>query len=316
MLTGRPSAARVGLYGSCLRAFWCALALFAPIHSALPQPEPAPQARGATLNIHPKRVVFDRVGKSATVYLFNQGDRAGVFDIGFVDRVMLPSGQILPLEDVAGQPEYQAYAAKVRSARPLLIATPRRVRLEPGAGQTIRLRAGSDAALAPGEYRTHLTVTTVPPPDVGLTAEQAAEQAPGTLSFRVASVLSLAIPVIVRVGAPDARASIENAELKLEAVSAGGGEAATPYPVLTFDLVRLGSSSLFGTVEIHATRERRTQGPLGIVRGIGVYPEIDRRSVKVPLRRRPAPGESLLISFVDDDVAPGKRLAELALPSP
>lgn len=279
------------------------------------QVETVPARSGASLNINPKRIVFDRPGRSATLYLHNQGESAGLFDITLVDRVMLPSGQILPLDE-AGTREAGDQAAQFRSARPLLIATPRRVRLEPGTGQTIRIRAGGDAALPAGEYRTHLTVTAIPPADTGITAEQAAQGKPGTLSFRVTSVLGIAIPVIVRIGASDVRASIENVSLTMEDLSSDALRPSRKTPVVSLDLVRLGHSSLFGDIEIHDARDRRDKAPLGLIRSLGVYPEIERRHVRVVLARAPASGETIMIRFIDDDVTPGKHLAEAALTLP
>lgn len=286
---------------------------------AAPQPAPAPPLSAASLNINPKRIVLDRTGKSATVYLFNQGDSAGLFDITLVERVMLPSGQIVAAEDARSQPEAVAPLSRLASAQTMLIATPRRVRLAPHSGQTIRVRAGGNAEIAPGEYRTHLTIAAVPPPDTGVTADQAARQDPGALSFRIASVIGVSLPVIVRVGAPDVGAAIEQARLTTEFLSPGGAEPPRPFVVATFDLVRTGKSSLFGDIELRATKGRggRDGGEvIGMMRGVGVYPEIDRRHIRLILSRQPQPGETLSLSFIDDDTAPGKRLVQTSLARP
>jgi len=52
---------------------------------------------------------------------------------------------------------------------------------------------------------------------------------------------------------------------------------------------------------------------LGQSRGVGVYTEIDRRSIRIPLTRAPEPGEHLEVTFTDDDTSPGKLLAKLVL---
>ena len=52
---------------------------------------------------------------------------------------------------------------------------------------------------------------------------------------------------------------------------------------------------------------------LGVVRGVGVYTEIDRRFIRIPLARAPAPGEHLEVTFTDDDTSPGKLLAKIVL---
>ena len=56
--------------------------------------------------------------------------------------------------------------------------------------------------------------------------------------------------------------------------------------------------------------ERKGADALGMARGVAVYPEIARRSVRIPLSRPPATGETLEVTFTDDDTSPGKVLAK------
>jgi hypothetical protein len=226
---------------------------------------------------------------------------------------MLPDGQILPLAEAETRPELKDLVARQKSAKAMIMVTPRRATLAPGKGQTIRIRIAPDPAApdATGEFRSHLTVTTIPPADIGLTAEQAAAAKPGQLQFVINSVFGLSIPVIVRVGAPDVKAAIENAKLGYAQVSADGLTAAKRTPVVNFDLVRTGGSSLFGNVEIRGVKKGGE--PLGVARGVGVYTEIDRRTMQIPLSRAPTPGEALEITFSDDDTSPGAVLAKGAV---
>lgn len=267
---------------------------------------------GANLNITPKRVTFSPTQRTASVYIFNQGTAAATFDIALVDRAMLPDGQIVAVEDAQNQPAAKAIAEKVASARSMILISPRRATLAPGQGQTIRLRVGSVPADAKGEYRTHLTVTTIPPPNVGTTVDDVARAGSNELRFQITSVFGLSIPAIVRTTAPDVRASIENPHIEYVQVSSGEGQAPTRTPVMVFDLARAGANSLFGNVEVTAAGKRGD--PIGVARGVGVYPEIDRRSMRVPLTRAPAPGEKLEVSFIDDDTSPGKTLATVQVP--
>ena len=292
---------------------WLAIAMIAgSANQAFAQPAPAPAAAsstsvGANLNISPKRVTFDRNKRSATVFIFNQGTAPATFDISMIDRVMLPDGQIMPKAEAETKPDLKPIVDRQKSAADMVLVTPRRAVLDPGKGQTIRIRINAPAD-ATGEYRSHLTVTTVPPRDVGLTAEQAAAGNPGELRFVINSVFGLSIPLIVRLGPTDVRAAIENAKLDYADISPDGVAPARRTPVVDFDLVRAGSSSLFGNVEI---RSAKTRGgaPLGVARGVGVYPEIDRRSMRIPLSRPPNPGEQLEVTFTDDDTSPGNLLA-------
>jgi hypothetical protein len=280
--------------------------------AAAPAPAPVPtfrQPAGANLNISPKRLVLDRNRRTGTIFIFNQGAAPGTFDITLVDRVMLPDGQILAVADAQANPQAKAFADRVKSAQGVLQVSPRRITLAPGQGQTIRLRV-SGAPDDPGavELRSHLTIATLPPRESGTTPEQAAANAPtGELRFQINALLGLSIPAIVRMTDPDVRAAIENPRITLER---RGGPDAPPTPVLTVELARQGTNSLFGNVEVRVQGQRSGE-PLGIARGVGVYTEIDRRTIQVALARAPQPGERLEVTFTDDDSAPGKLLAKL-----
>lgn len=279
-----------------------------------PEPGTVPNiAVDANLNISPKRVVFTGLGRTSSVYIFNQGTSVGTFDIQLVDRIMLPTGQIMPMSELEQNPDFKPVADQLKSAREMILTTPRRARLTANKGQTIRIRAGAAGTVPPGEYRTHLTVTAVPPADVGVTAEEAASTREGELRFRVNSVLGVSIPLIVRVGPVDVRAGIENAKVGYEQIAPDVNSPPRRTPVLSLDLVRAGTNSLFGNVEVRGAAERAPKPPLGFVRGVGVYPEIARRKLQIQLTRAPAPGEELEVVFRDDDVAPGKQLARITL---
>jgi P pilus assembly chaperone PapD len=288
-----------------------ALAQTSPAQQAAVEPPAA--ATAVNLNITPKRLTFGRGERSASVYIYNQGSTPATFDIAIVDRVMLPNGDIKPLSEAETDAQLQPIVGRLRSADGMVLATPRRATLAPGRGQTIRVRVTPPTGAAAAEYRSHLTVTTVPPRDTGLTAEDAAAKASDRLSFRVTSVFGLSIPVIIRSGTADAQGTIRNARLTYADLSPNGIVPARRTPVVSLDLVRSGANSLFGNVEI---RVKGGKDPIGLARGVGVYTEIDHRSIRIPLQRAPAAGEELEIAFVDDDVTPGRVIAQMSVIAP
>jgi P pilus assembly chaperone PapD len=326
-LTGGPGKLARLCARALIAGLTCAV-FFAPnAGSAQPAPAAAPAAPattnvGANLNISPKRITFNRADRSATVYVFNQGTTAATFDITLVDRIMLPDGQIIPADEAQSKPELHDEITALKSAQPMLVATPRRATLEPGKGQVIRLRA-APAVAGPagnpppaGEYRTHLTITTIPPRDTGLTAEQAAAANPQELRFQINAVFGVSIPVIVRIGQPDVRGAIENAKLAVQSISTDGVSPPKPTAVLTFDLVRLGATSMFGNLEVHGSRDKSANDALGVARGVGVYPEIGRRHMQMALLRVPAAGEKIEVLFKDDDTDPGHLIAKADITAP
>lgn len=273
--------------------------LILPVASALLAMAGAAQAQvGADLNISPKRVVLDQGERTATVYIFNQGDTAATYTVELVDRVMLPSGEIVAAGD---RPDIA-----VSSASDLVQYTPRRITLEPRASQAIRVRA-RPAGTGQGEYRSHLTVTALPPEDTGFTAEKAVAGQDG-LSIRVVALFSLSIPIILREGAVDSHATIENLAV-VTAAETGG------RPALSLDLVRNGANSVYGDVEVHAG-SGATDRVVAAVRGVAVYPETPRRKVLIPLPDTVARGETVRIVYRDDEVNKGAELATATLIAP
>lgn len=268
---------------------------------------------GARLDISPKRVLFLGPRRSASVIIQNRDPEAVTFEISLVDRVMLADGTVVTLDDAMAAPDQKPTAERVHSAKARLRVSPRRVTLAPGAHETLRVLLDGPPGEARGEFRTHLTVTALPPPDTGLTAEQAAAGARVGSTYQLTSLYAFSIPLIIRVGAPDVRAGLENPQLQyLEATSEGPGPRRTT-PTLKVELVRAGVTSLFGNIEVRS-RDVPGDGALGLLRGVGVYPEIERRFVRIPLSRAPKPGERLEVRFVDDDTAPGMALAVAEVP--
>ena len=240
----------------------------------------------------------------ASVVIFNQGTAAATFDIAVDERIMTPGGEIRSVAEAKADPALQPIIARLASAKPYIVAVPRRVTLAPGKTQTIRVRADLPAAATGAEYRAHLTVTTVPPREAGVTAEQAAGERGDQLSFRITSVFGLAIPVIVRQGAPAVKGEIEGVRLSFADISPDGVKPPVRTPVIQLQLKRTGANSLFGNVSVKSGKTE-----LGIARGVGVYPEIDDRALQIPLKRAPRAGEQLEISYADDDNGGAKVIA-------
>jgi P pilus assembly chaperone PapD len=301
-------------------AQFAALAALVALSSAqaLAQPQPpasAPTApTGADLSISPKRIVLKPTDRAATIYIFNRGSEAATFALKMGDAVMTPDGQIRTAADLAEAPEAAPAAARLQSATSLVSFSPRRVTLLPGQSQTIRLRALRPEGLADGEYRTHLTITAVPPEDVGFTADQAAKANEGQLSVKIVTLFSVSMPIIVRQGAPEVTAAI--GEVRVTPRATAETSAGRPVADLSLDLMRQGKNSLYGDIEVRAMKAGKAGEVIGAARGLGVYAEIDQRRVMVPLMARPTHGEVLQVQFRDDDTRPGTLLATVNYTAP
>ena len=271
-------------------------------------PEPAAEPASVNLNITPKRLILERGSRTGSVYIFNQGNVETTFDVAFVERIMLANGEIKALAEANADPATAAVAQKLSSAQPFVAVAPRRVVLAPGKGQTIRIRASQPDGAA-GEYRSHLTVTSLPPRDAGIAADQAGANAGNQLSFRITSSFGISIPVILRSAPADAKGGLANLSLAYADLSPDGVAAPVRTPVLTMDIRRLGASSLYGNVEVRGAGGK-SAAPIGAARGVGVYPEVESRRLSIPLARAPRAGETLDVVFADDDSAPGRIIAK------
>jgi P pilus assembly chaperone PapD len=288
----------------CLAPAIAALATFLPAAQALAQ-------TGPDLNVSPKRIVFSPDLRTATVNVFNRGDAPATYTIGLIDRVMTPDGQIRAVDDPDLKTADPSAITKMASAKEMITFTPRRVTLRPGQSQVIRLRVDRPADLKGLEYHTHLTITALPPDTAGETAEEAAAGA-NALVTKIATQFSIAIAVIVRNGAANVAGGLENVKYSVRPAAAD----APAVGALSMDLLRKGPNSLYGDVEVRDSKAARNAPPIGLVRGIGVYNEVDHRSIDVVLTKIPARGDRLEIVFKDDDSKPGAVLASTAFTVP
>lgn len=274
--------------------------------SAQGQPDAAAQDSAASntatspdVNLTPRRVIFgpsDRGVKEITV--FNRTNRTATYTIVLLDQVMTPEGAL-----VATDKAPEAQKARLKSATSWVRYSPRQMILGPNEAQTVRLQARRPADAAPGEYRTHFSVTATPPPDTGTDIAAAAGGAASQeLQIRLTPVYGIMIPVIVRTGDLAAQASLSDVKL----VQANGRKA------LQVSVNRTGERSLYGGFDIFLLGSGSPK-KIGGIRGLGVYGELDQRRVTLPLDpEAPAigPGSRVKIVYTDDELKPGTVLAE------
>ncbi|MFC0687328.1 fimbrial biogenesis chaperone [Novosphingobium clariflavum] len=268
-----------------------------PPRAAAAVPEGAVGGMG-DINLYPKRVVIDERTRIASVGLYNRSIERGEYDIAIADKVMTADGRLLDAEAVA-----PGERARLHGGAAMLRWSPRRVVLGGSEAQTIRIMARVAPDTPPGEYRAHFSAVAVPPADASYSIEQAAGAAgQGSIGVRIVPRFGISIPVIVRIGQTTLTAGIESPRI----VALPGGRKA-----LQLTITRAGTRSAFGDIAVNAPGAR---APLALLKGLGVYTEIDARQVTVPFDagadpRFLASGAKLTVTYTDDDVEPGKVLA-------
>lgn len=210
------------------------------------------------LLVAPTRVIING-GGNAEVVLSNIGSQAATYRIGVELRRMEPDG------DFAGVTEAEASATE-KAALEMLRYAPKRITLLPGQPQAIRLSARPAPELPDGEYRVHMSFRAVPP---ALSPEAAQEQATaGQLAIRLTPVYGITIPVFIRKGRLEAGATIANPRL--------GGNATSKW--LELDMRRSGQRSVYGEI-----LGKRGSEQIFLIKGVAIYPEVQGRSVRIPL---------------------------------
>lgn len=253
------------------------------------------------INLYPKRVVIDDRNRTASVGIYNKTANTGDYEITVGDMLMTPQGQIVDPTSV--KPDDPGLA-RLKGAAQIVRFSPHRFTLPGNEAQMVRLMARVSPDLPAGEYRTHFSVIAVPPGDDGLTIDEAAKgkTAPTGIGVRITPRFGISIPVIVRVG--DTALTTGLTDLAVQTTANG-------QRLIRVTITRSGTRSAFGDITVTAAGSAK---PVAIIRGVGVYPEVDSRTVLIPVdpaveARLLASGAKLSVSFVDDDFAPGKTLA-------
>lgn len=253
------------------------------------------------INLFPRRIVMNGRQRIATVGLYNKAVQVGDYEIRIDDMMMTPDGRLIKFSSV----DDPAAKAKVKTASQMLRWSPRRVTLLANESQTIRVMARPPADLPDGEYRSHFTVVSIPAPeDSGFSIEDAVTgQAGADIGVQITPRFAIAIPVIMRVGETTLTTGISDVSI---IQNAQGAKA------FRFTISREGTRSAYGDITVSASG---FAVPVGLIKGMGLYPEIDQRVIILPVNSDADPralnsGTKLTISYVDDDFEVGNMLAE------
>jgi hypothetical protein len=229
------------------------------------QPPSPPAAPGSGLRVAPTRLVFEGRKRTGELVLINRSDDAATYRISFKQMEMDELGDMR-----------EADGPTTHGADRLIRYSPRQVTLGPHESQAVRLQLRLPAELAPGEYRSHLELRYVPPPEE--VPPRVAEPGGGGFEVRLIPLYGVSIPVIVRHGATRAEVQLAGVEL----LPGVGGEP----DALRLTLARQGNRSVYGDLSVALSRPDAPEEELARLRGFAVYVPNASRQVTVPLARR------------------------------
>jgi P pilus assembly chaperone PapD len=157
----------------CVAVIATAAALAGAVAAQAPSPAPAAERASAQLgagdlNLTPRRLILSGRQRSGEVIVFNRGTGRAVYRVELQDLAMTPTGGLEPLDRVDAE-----IRARHRSAREIIRYSPRRIELEPGQSQVVRVLARAPAGAEASELRAHMVVSVVPPEGAGLDVAEA-----------------------------------------------------------------------------------------------------------------------------------------------
>lgn len=218
------------------------------------------------LLITPTRVLLDGRTRSASVSVANNGNVEGTYAISIVNRRMQEDGTIVPIGEDEEAIEGEKFAID------MLRISPRRITLQPGEHQNVRILARKPADLEDGEYRSHLNFKIVN--EDTTEREKNSEQNDNSLIISIKANFGVTIPVIIRQGEVFASGQIN--DLKL--VSNDDGSKS-----VEFDITRTGNSSIYGDIIILYKAKDGAELILKSMGGLAVYAPNKNRKFKVML---------------------------------
>lgn len=215
------------------------------------------------LLITPKRVVFEDNKQKEGLNLVNTGKDTATYSISFLQYTMKEDGTFLTVEKPdSGQ----------LFADPYLRIFPRQVTLAPGEPQVIMLQCRRKTDMRAGEYRSHLYFR-AEKNNKPLGMKNSVKDTT-LLSVQLIPVFGLSIPIIIRSG--EVHVSTALSDIKLET----GQDAAQ---ILNLTINRTGNISVYGNLTIHYFPVHGNSIKIGKLKGVGVYTNINKRNITIPL---------------------------------
>jgi P pilus assembly chaperone PapD len=230
----------------------------------------------ADLTILPTRVIFEGRDRFAEITLINTGKEAKTYNMGW---------QFYRMVEETGNYEQIAASVTPFDLTQHLVFSPRRVTLQPGEKQKIRLALRPAADTPAGEYRAHLQFMG----ERDTTNNAADSLGDGKMRAAVLMNVGYSIPVFYAVGTPDTDAEIESLTLKND--DAGRIVAVIP-------IKRLGGPySAHGYLSVYHRGVNSEEKLVGEISNAHIFPEVPRRVFNVVLTDKNIIGGTLRVVY-------------------
>lgn len=223
----------------------------------------------AKVMVFPRRVIFEKNERSATVRLINTTEEQLTYRILFIQSKMTENGNI----ERINVPETKEERLEKFMAQDLIRYSPRQVTLPAGEIQLVRLQLNKPAGLEEGEYRSRLLFQEIPE---NIEFEENDAEADQGFSIQLRAIYGISIPVFVRHG--ELSADVEISDIQLNK-----NQETEISPELSLIINRSGNSSTYGDLEVKFVPEEGRERVLARLRGVAVYTDIEQRNLTLRL---------------------------------
>ena len=247
----------------------------------------------AVLMITPFRVVLDEKTRTAEVTLLNTTEVANVYRMSWQDKEQTGLGSYINVE----MPEENNHGVSE-----MVRQSPRKVTIEPGKYQRIRLRLRMPSDLPDGEYRSHLVMKMV---EDDIKKKKEVAEKVNSVIVKLTAKVSFSIPIMVRKGQNNSVASISTMDL----------DASEPNnPKLTVGLAHSGEYSNYGSVKVYMKNGAAGDVvEIGDVGNVALFRETKLRELTVPLKVPNIPrGAIVQVVYEGEDEYESEQLATAA----
>ncbi len=219
------------------------------------------------LLITPTRVVFEGNKQKEELNLVNIGQDTAIYSISFLQYNMKEDGSFVQIEKPdSGQ----------MFADPFLRIFPRKVTLAPREPQVVALQFRRKTDMPAGEYRSHLYFRA--DKDSKPLGIENSNNDSTQLGVQLIPIYGISIPIIIRTGPVTVSATLSDLKLELQ-------QDTVPYLKLTIN--RTGNTSVYGDLAIEYIPGQGKSYQIGLIKGVGVYTNINKRNVSVKLNKTP-----------------------------
>jgi fimbrial chaperone protein len=208
----------------------------------------------ANLLVTPKRIVFDERDRTHQVVLINASNQTRSYRLEWVEQQQIDGGayRLLKEEEAQGR----------KKASDIMRFSPRQVRLGPGERQIVKILARRSAKMAPGEYRSHLLFSALPPE-----SETSDEPVDG-MSMKLNVLVSYSIPVMLNVNYKTPQISVSDVQVNEQP------EKDNKFANIIVVLNKTGNYSTYGKVKAYFKADNQDSfKEVGLLNGVSIFSE-------------------------------------------